>query len=252
MPLSVAIITYNEERNLPRLLESLDFVSEIVILDSFSSDGTRQVAESFQHRTGIRLKFESQAFLGYGQQKQKATDLCSESWVLNLDADEVVSPEMKQELIEKFQSLDKMASYSFPRKSFHLGRWIMYGGWYPDRQVRLYSRDSARWSLSAVHEKLDTPQVISMKSPILHYVFRDLSHQVLTNDKYSTLQAKNELEKNKGFVLLRLLVKPWVKFFECYFFKLGFLDGVPGFVIAVGAAYSVFLRWSKVWEKRNT
>ncbi|MFN7453843.1 MAG: glycosyltransferase family 2 protein [Pseudobdellovibrionaceae bacterium] len=252
LPLSVAIITFNEERNLPRLLESLDFAAEIVILDSLSTDGTQQAVEDFQKKSKQSIRFEKQPFLGFGLQKQKATDLCTYPWVLNLDADERISPELKKELLDKFPSLDQSVSYSFPRKSFHLGRWILHGGWYPDRQVRLYHRDTVKWSTDNIHEKLNFQKVKTFQSPILHYVFRDLSHQVMTNDKYSTLQAEKEMARGRSFVLLRLLVKPWVKFFECYVFKLGFLDGLPGFIIAVGAAHSVFLRWSKVWEKKNT
>jgi hypothetical protein len=167
---------------------------------------------------------------------------------LNLDADEVLSTELANEIIHKFSSLDPQNAYEMPRKSYHLGRWINHGGWYPDRQRRLYNRKYSKWSDSQIHEHINSPKGGRLQSDIQHYVFKNLSDQIETNNRYSTLQAEEAHAKGQKFSLLKLIFKPKSKFFELYIIKKGFLDGLPGFIIAVGAAYSVFLRWAKIWE----
>jgi hypothetical protein len=174
--------------------------------------------------------------------------LAGQDWVLNLDADEELSPELQAEIISRFQSLDSQTGYLFPRKSFHMGRWILNGGWYPDRQLRLYHRAFSNWSENQIHERVIVKREESFSKPILHYVFKNLSDQIQTNNRYSSLQAEIQAKRGDRFSLLKLIVKPWSKFLECYFLKQGFRDGLPGFVIAVGAGYSVFLRWAKIWE----
>jgi hypothetical protein len=135
--------------------------------------------------------------------------------------------------------------------SYHLGRWIRHGGWYPDWQVRLYDRRQANWSEDGLHEKVRAASTGYLTRPILHWVFKDLSDQVATNNRYSTLGAETLSKSGRRFYLFNLIVKPKVKFFETYIWKRGFLDGLPGFIIAVGAAYSVFLKWAKLWESEK-
>lgn len=245
LPLSLVIITLNEEKKIKACIESVPFASDIVILDSFSKDKTKEIAEAL----GARVY--QQEWLGYGSQKLKATELAKHDWVLSLDADERLSVELQDEIKSLFTEVKSAdVGYLIPRISFHLGRWIHYGGWYPDFQLRLFNRTKSNWDIASIHERVLAPTTQKLKHPIQHYVFTSISHQVLTNDKYSSLQANELFHKQaQRFSLFKLLTKPVVKFIENYFFKRGFLDGMPGFIIAVGSAYSVFLKHAKLWEK---
>ncbi len=245
LPLSLTVITKNEEKNIERCLRSVPFASEIIVVDSDSTDQTRELAQ----KLGAKVLVE--AWKGFGPQKQFAVEKAQYDWVLSLDADEALSPELSEEILSRFSSLDEKTAYQLPRRSFHLGRWIHYGGWYPDRQIRLFNRKFSHWDQAQIHEKVETEKTDQFQSPILHWVFKNLSHQVVTNDRYSGLQAEDLFSRGKRFSLYYLIVKPPSKFFETYFLKRGFLDGLPGFLISVSAAYSVFLKWAKIWELEN-
>ncbi len=242
LPLSLIVITLNEERNIERCLRSVPFASDVVVVDSGSRDRTRELAT----RLGARVLEKS--WTGYGPQKKFATEQAREDWVLSLDADEVLSPELAAEIQQKFASLDPQTGYEMPRKSWHLGQWIRYGGWYPDYQLRLYNRKYSQWPDSQIHERVQASKVARLSEPLLHYVFRDLADQVETNNRYSSLLAEKDVQAGKKFSWLKLVVKPGTKFLETYFLKLGFLDGRAGFLISVSAAYSIFLRWAKIGE----
>ena len=242
LPISLAVITLNEEANIERCIRSVPFVDDVIVVDSYSTDRTKEIAE----KCGARVLQEK--WRGFGPQKAFATENAKNSWVLSLDADEALSPELAKEILEKFSSLDPEAGYLVPRKSFHLGRWIMHGGWYPDFQLKLFNKDKSRWNSASLHEKVQVKKELKLNSPVLHWVFKDLSHQVITNDRYSTL-GMNQLEaQGKKFSYFKLFTKPPTKFIETYIFKGGILDGMPGFIISVGAAYSVFLKYAKHWE----
>lgn len=241
--LSLVIITLNEERNIERCIKSAPFASEVIVVDSHSSDRTREIA----HSLGAKVYVKD--WLGYGATKAYANLLAANDWILSLDADEALSSELALEVQALLATkIDEKTGYEMPRKSFYLGRWILHGGWYPDYQLRLFNRKSANWPSDEIHERVKAPQVERLKNPLQHWVFKDISHQVKTNDRYSGLQAAQHLKQGKKFSILKLIFKPWSKFIECYFLKLGFLDGLPGFIIAVSAGYSVFIRWGKVWE----
>lgn len=242
LPISLVVVTLNEEANIERCLLSVPFASDIVVVDSFSTDRTVEIAQ----KLGANVIQEK--WRGFGPQKAFAVSKAKNDWVISLDADEALSPELQQEILAKFQSLNPEVGYEIPRRSYHLGRWINYGGWYPDKQLRLFNRQYSQWSEDALHEKVQVKSKGRLSSDMLHWVFKDLSQQVVTNDRYSTLGAQNLAKSGKRFSLLKLIIKPWVKFVECYFIKRGFLDGLPGFIIAVGAAYSIFLRHAKLWE----
>jgi glycosyltransferase involved in cell wall biosynthesis len=242
LPLSLVVITLNEEAHLERCLRSVPFADEIIVVDSFSTDRTLEVARL----CGARVVQEK--WRGYGPQKAFATAQAKNDWVLSLDADEALSPELAQEIQDKFLALDPETGYRLPRLSFHLGRWIRHGGWYPDFQLRLFNKTKAQWDTAALHEKVEVARVATLKNNLLHWVFEDISDQVRTNDRYSSLGAVQLHEKGKKFSLFKMITKPFSKFVETYLWKRGFLDGLPGFIISVGAAYSVFLRWGKMWE----
>lgn len=243
-PITLTVITLNAESDIARCLKSVPFASDVVVVDSGSTDRTVEIAESL----GARVFREE--WRGFGPQKRRATELAKYDWILSLDADEALSPESQNELQTLFASalpLD-VEAFAFPRLSFHLGRWIRHGGWYPDWQIRIYNRRHANWSTASIHEKIEAQRVRKVKAPIQHWVFKNLSDQIQTNNRYSSLGAEELVKSGRGFSLFNLFVKPQVKFLECYIWKRGFLDGIPGLIIAVGAAYSVFLKWSKLWE----
>ncbi len=242
LPLSLIIITLNEEKSIKDCIESVPFASDIVVLDSFSKDKTKELAAI----CGARV-FD-QEWLGYGPQKIKATELAKYDWVLSLDADERLSPESQVEIQNVFSKLTPETGYQLPRLSYFLGRWIRHGGWYPDYQLRLFNRRHSGWSDSPIHEHVVASSTLKLKNPIRHFVFKSISQQVITNDKYSSLQAQQLKAQKIRFSLFKLMTKPWVKFIENYVFKLGFLDGMAGFIIAVGSGYSVFLKHAKQWE----
>lgn len=241
-PISLVIITFNEAENIARCIESVPWADEVIVLDSESTDKTREIA------TSLGAKVHIQKFLGFRDQKQKATDLAKNDWILSLDADEALSLALSQEILHTFDTTPIQDGYRMPRLSYHLGRWIRHGGWYPDRQLRFFNRKICKWGGGHVHEKIDCTNVGTLKNNLLHYVFKDLKHQVDANNRYSTLGAQDLYDRKKKFNILKLIVKPISKFVETYLWKLGFLDGLPGFIISVGAAYSVFLKFSKLKE----
>ncbi|WP_253696988.1 glycosyltransferase family 2 protein [Bdellovibrio bacteriovorus] len=242
LPISLVIITLNEEAHIERCIRSVPFADDVVVVDSFSTDRTVEIAE----RCGARVFQEK--WKGFGPQKAFATAQAKNPWVLALDADEALSPELAAEIYGRFSELNSEAGYLFPRKSYHLGRWISHGGWYPDYQLRLFNKSISQWDSADVHEKVEVKLKLKMKKDLLHWVFDGISDQVLTNDRYSTLGAKELAAAGKKFSYLKMIFKPWGKFVETYFVKAGFLDGLPGFIIAVGASYSLFLKFAKLWE----
>lgn len=243
---SAAIITLNEEQNIADCIRSLSWVDEIVVVDSLSTDRTREIAESMNARV------IDQAFLGHVKQKQLAVDSCSNDWIICLDADERVTADLRDEIINLLTETpghDLKPGYTVARKSYHLGRWILHGGWYPDRNIRFFNRLKGHWSGINPHDVIVVEgKPGHLKSDLEHYVFRDLSHNIHTNNSYSSISAKILFEEGKSFSILKLLFKPLGKFIETYLVKRGFLDGLPGFIISIGAAYSMFLKQAKLWE----
>ena len=242
LPVTVTIITLDEEKNISRCIGSVPFASEIVVVDSSSKDRTVEIAKS------LGAKVFAESWKGFGPQKASATEKASFDWILSLDADETVSPELQKELEILFENINPKVGYLLPRKSFYLGRWILRGGWYPDFQKRLFHRAHSNWNDSKIHEKVHSPAEIKLSQPLLHDVFTNISHQVRTNDRYSGLLAEALQKKGQRFSFFKLLIKPYSKFLETYIWKKGFMDGLPGLIISVSAAYSVFLKWAKLWE----
>ena len=246
LPISLVVITLNEEANIERCLKSVPFASDIVVLDSGSSDRTVEIAKQCGARTFV------ESFRGYGEQKRRACELASQDWVLSLDADEALSPELAAEIQNlSLENLAGFDGYDVPRLSFHLGRWIRHGGWYPDYQLRLFNRKMAGWQSLKLHERVEAKNVGRLQKDLYHYVFKNLADQVETNNEYSTLGAAELQRRGKKFSVMMLVLKPISKFLETYIWKRGFLDGMPGFIISVGAAYSIFLKFAKLWENNR-
>ena len=244
--LSAAIITFNEENNIRDCIEScLPVADEILILDSHSTDETETIARSYDN-----VRFETRNFDGHIEQKNAAIDRCSHEWIISLDADERISPRLAESLQEfKQKPDDENNGFKLARLTFHMGRFIRHSSWYPQRRYRLFRKGKARWSGENPHDfvEIEGPGGV-LKGDIIHYSFKDLSHQVDTVNKFSSIVAFTRFRKGRRFSWLPVLYKPWGKFWEIYLFKRGFLDGFPGFAIAVASAFSTFLKFAKIYE----
>lgn len=240
--ISAVVITKNEENNIERCLKSLNWVDEIIVYDSGSVDKTVDLAKKLGAKT-----FEGN-WIGFGPTKKKAANLASYDWILSIDADEVVTDALKSEIQSQLNHNNINKGYLIPRLSFYLNTWIKYGGWYPDYQLRLFYRTQSQWNDDLIHEKVISPTTEKLSSDLHHYVFKNIEHQVATNNRYSSLQAERMARQNIKMNYFHLWTKPTVKFIECYILKAGFLDGWAGFLIAKNASYSVFLKWVKLKE----
>lgn len=244
LPVSVVIITFNEEKNLGRCLSSVTgFADEIIIVDSYSTDATLQIAAAHN------AKVVSRAFDGYAQQKNFATSLAANEWVLSLDADEELTPE----LINSIRSLGNNPDcglYRIPRLTNYCGQWIRHCGWYPDLQGRLYNRTRGAWEEKKVHEfwKFNSPTDKEgvLKGDLLHYSFASISEHMRKIEKYSELAAQAAAEQGRSAGILKIIFSPFWRFFSEYFIKLGFLDGYYGYVICRLSAYSAFAKYTKI------
>jgi glycosyltransferase involved in cell wall biosynthesis len=245
--ISAVIIAQDEADRINRLLDSLEFVDEIIVVDSGSTDGTQRICQD------AGAKLFNHTWQGFAAQKQFAMELATCEWILNLDADEAVSTELAIEIQSCMRSrLKNIHGYAMPRLSRYLGRWIRHGGWYPDRKVRLVRNGKARWQTTDLHEQLVVDGHIGrLNAPLKHYVYRNISDQVQTIDRYSDIHAGARRPARSVFVAVGM-IHAIVKFFECYLWKLGFLDGIPGLIIAMNSSWYVFLRHAKTWERGLT
>jgi len=241
MKLSVTIITLNEAANIERCIKSVSFADEVIVVDSNSSDGTIEMAES------LGAKVYQNAFVGYGQQKNYAASKTNGEWIFNLDADEEVDEKLKKSILKTIENSKAKPCYQVQRLTKYGKRWIYHGGWYPNTIRRLCKRDLARWTEPQVHEDLiplDDSDAPVLKGHLLHYSFPTISSQVQTNIKYAQLGAKDLIGRKGRPSLLAVLIRPFGKFLECYLVKKGFLDGIEGFIIAINAAHSMFMKYA--------
>ena len=240
--ISVTVITLNEERNLPRLLASLgDVPDEIVVVDSESTDRTCEIAAAGGARVFVRR------WNGQAEQKNFAAAQAQFDWVLNLDADEELSADLRAELQQwKMAATANRAAYSMPRKSRYLGRWILHSGWYPDRKVRLYRRDVSQMN-GQLHDSVRVNGALGcLEGPILHHTFATFSEHVAKINRYTTLVAREAYADGRRRWLLNLLVVPPWTLFRSYVLQQGFRDGSHGLLISVAAAVYSCLRYLKL------
>lgn len=240
MKISATIITFNEERNVSRVIESLRCCDEILVLDSGSNDRTVEIA------TKLGARVEEASWHGYAAQKNIAAELATHDWILSLDADESVSEALEAEIWHIKKSGPRFDGYTMPRLAQYLGRWILHSGWYPDRKVRLFNRKKARWVGDFVHESVQVVGSVGhLKSNLLHFTCNSLSEHLRSMDGYTTLAAQEIAAREQNIALGRLLLDPPWTFFRTYVLKLGFLDGVEGLSIAYMAALYNFVKYAK-------
>lgn len=253
--LTATIITYNEERQIARCIESVhDWCDEVLVLDSHSTDRTKEIAEQYP-----RVKFLAHDFDGHVQQKNRAIEYAGGEWIFSLDADEQASPELAASVRDFVANHPQAQGARVRRVTWHMGRFVRFGGWTHSR-YRLLRKGEGRWGGENPHDqvylrgrplwKRNMGHVL--KGDLIHYSFRDLSDQVNTINKFSSIVAFTRSERGTRSSLLKMLTKPISKFVELYVVKLGFLDGMTGFVIAVSSAYATFLRWAKLYELKHT
>lgn len=242
---SAVLITFNEEAKIGRALDSLEGVAdEIVVVDSFSQDGTARVCRARADR------FLQREWAGYREQKQHATDLARHDWVLSLDADEALSPGLRRELMDwKREPEPPVVGYWIARKTFFLGRWIEHTTWHPDWQFRLFRKSTGRWKGGRVHESfLSEGRQGRLKGHLQHYTYASVGEYLRQLERFSSLAAADYRDAGRRVGWARLAFSPpWV-FFNNYVLRLGFLDGVPGLAASAMSATSVFFKLLKLWE----
>ncbi len=247
--ISSIVIAKNEETNIRRCIESqLKCIDEIiVIIDESSTDKTLEMVKSY-----VKVKYEQGKWMGYAKTKQYAVTLATNDWIFWIDADEVITPGLSTELNEFKNTTPQHSAYSVPRISNFLGKWIKHGGWYPDWVTRLFLKDKASFNENEVHENLKINGTTGrLQNRIEHYTDPDIKHYFKKFNRYTSLAA-NELVKNgKRFSVWDIILRPLAIFIKMYFLKLGFMDGIYGFILAVFSSAYVFTKYSKVWELSN-
>lgn len=246
--ISVVIITYNEENNIERCLLSVkDIADEIIVLDSFSTDRTEEICKAHN------VRFFQHKFDGHIEQKNRVIQYAKNDFVFSLDADEFLSKELKKAISQL--NNNEYDAYFFNRLNFFCGKKIKYGGWYPDKKIRLWNKDKGKWGGINPHDTVilnnDTTKKY-LKGDLLHYSFVSISQHVGQIDKFSDIKAQQDLKLKKSYSIFKLIFSPLIKFFILYFIRLGFLDGYYGFIIAINSAHFTFLRYVKLKElKKN-
>jgi glycosyltransferase involved in cell wall biosynthesis len=242
LPLSVAIITHNAARQIGPCLASVGFADEILVVDSGSTDDTAEIVKRYGGRV------ESKEWLGFGRQKQHAVSIARNDWVLCLDSDERVSEKLARSIRSAFASR-RYKAYRMPRRNRFLGNWLGHGEGYPDWTLRLFHRASASWSNDDVHEAvLTTVEVGRLDGDLLHDSAEDIATYVAKQNRYTTLHAEALYKQGVRASAWRLIASPAARFIKFYFFRLGFLDGGPGFAHIVIGCHSTFLKYLKIIE----
>ncbi|MBU0763664.1 MAG: glycosyltransferase family 2 protein [Bacteroidetes bacterium] len=246
--ISVVIITYNEERNIRRCLDSVrDISDDIVVVDSFSTDRTEEICREY----GVR--FFQRAFDGYIEQKNYADSLTANDWILSVDADECLSEKLCDS-IRATQKNFRCDAYIMNRMTCYCGKWIRHGDWYPDRKLRLWKKTKGKWGGFKIHEKveLDADACTGyLKGDLLHYSYYTVSDHVSQANRFTDVMAESRYMKGKKAGFSRILLRPFWKFIKSFVIRLGFLDGHYGFVISIISSHATFLTYVKLRQLRK-
>jgi glycosyltransferase involved in cell wall biosynthesis len=248
MQLSAVIITFNEERNIGRCLDSLaDVADEVVVVDSFSSDKTEEICRA----KGAR--FIQHAFEGYGAQKNWALQQALCPCVLSLDADEALNEKLRDSILFVKNNW-RHDGYTFNRLTNYCGQWIRHCGWYPDQKLRLFDTRKGRWGNDAVHESVELEEggsVGHLDGDLLHYSYYTVNEHIERTRRYADIAARAMYERGRRVTWLHLIFAPVLKFFKSYFLKLGFLDGRAGWTICKISAWETYLRYRALLRLRS-
>ncbi|MFK8139001.1 MAG: glycosyltransferase family 2 protein [Bdellovibrionales bacterium] len=242
--LTVAIITFNEQKNIKRCLDSIvSIADEIIVVDSFSTDSTEEICSAYPNLVFIKNTFE-----GHIQQKNFALEQSTNHFVLSLDADECLNSSLQSKISDLKKDFVFQA-YSFNRLTRYVDQWIKHCGWYPDKKIRLIDKRVARWGGVNPHDYIDLDPSIKVHhiaEDILHYSYDSISDHVNQTNKFTTIAAKTAFEKGKKSSFLTIVIRAYFKFFRDYILKLGFLDGRYGFVICYINSVYALLKYSKL------
>jgi len=248
LPVSAYIITRNEEKNIRRCLDSVKGFDEIVVVDSFSEDGTVSICEEYTD------KIHQRAWPGFKEQFSYALSLTKNDWVFSLDADEVATPELLSEIGEVFErGAGDVEGYHISRMSYYMGRWIRHGSWSPDHKLRLFKKEKARYTGQDPHPKVEVGgKTKRLEGKIHHYSLESFSHHLRTIDRYADVRADRKKGGWTKLCLPLMLFHPVLSFLKGYIIKAGFLDGIEGLIIAATSSFAVFARYVKLWERKST
>lgn len=245
--LSVAMIIKNEEQDLAQCLECVkDWVDEIVILDSGSQDNSKQIAQQF----GAKW-YENTNWQGFGKQRQLAQQYVTSDYVLWLDADERVTPKLRESILQAVSSNEKNTVYKIGRLSEVFGREIRHSGWYPDYVVRLYPTQFAYYGDELVHEKVHYPKeanVQKLEGDLLHFTYKDIHHYLIKSANYAKAWALQRKNAGKKATLAQGITHAIATFIKMYLLKAGFLDGKQGLLLAILSAHSTFVKYADLWN----
>lgn len=244
--ISSLIIAKDEEQNIRRCIESqLNCIDEVIVLiDDATTDRTEEIVRTFQ-----QVKCEKVIWQGFSKTKQLGLSLATNNWIFWIDADEAITKPLNAELIQFKNELPKLNAYSFPRRAFFLGKWIKHSGWYPGRVTRFFRKDKIQFSENDVHEHLVVKEEVgSFKSDIDHFTDPTIEHYFTKFNIYTSLAAKELYQRKKSFKKTDVLLRPLFIFLKMYIFRLGFLDGFQGFLLAVFSSHYVFTKYAKLWE----
>jgi glycosyltransferase involved in cell wall biosynthesis len=239
--LAVTVITKNEENFIRTCLESVVWADEIIIVDSGSTDGTVEICREYTDKIMLT------DWPGFGPQKNRALAMATSEWVLSLDADEHVSPELKQEILSAISAPEDYVAFDLPRRSSYCGRRIRHSGWWPDYVTRLFRRGSARFSDDLVHERLIVDGHIGrLREPLIHVAFENLENVLGTMNRYSTMGARMMHNRAKKATMATAILHGFWSFFHTYVVRAGFLDGREGFMLAVSNAEGTYYKYLKL------
>ncbi len=242
--ISVILITHNEEENIVECLQSVSWADEIIVIDSKSTDRTVELAKQFTSKVYVT------EWKGYGGAKNYALSKATSKWILWLDADERVTPELAYEIKSIVcNQQEEFTAYKVPRRAYFLGKWIKHCGWYPGFVVRLFKRDASEFNDSRVHEKIKVHgEIGTLKNDLLHFTDHTLFHYVDKFNRYTTLAAEDLFDKSKKISLYDLMIRPLYLFIKMFIVRLGFLDGMHGFILSILSANYVFVKYAKLRE----
>ena len=244
LKISACVTAGNEEDKIAACLASLTWCDEVVVVDSFSRDKTFEISKQYTPHV------YQHPWEGYIAQKNYIRTLAHHPWILFVDADEVVSDELRQEIESEFaRGPGETAGYRFPRMVHYLGKWIRHGEWYPDIKLRLFRKDRGHSEGQEPHDRVVVDGgVKTLRAPLYHFTYDDLADHIYTINRFSSISAGEKFSRGEPFRWSDLIFRPPWRFFKSYFVKLGILDGRQGFIIALMSAFGVFVKYAKLME----